>query len=249
MECIQDLIEEAKLRTVWWGICIFAVSYFLTHTSKSMLMNIPIAILLVVGMRILLNEVEFRWKVRNNRTTSYLSHLEKKQLSVNDSRLTALQPPKKWKRKINSPVVEAAIEDFINKILHDFVTNLWYSEITPDREAPELIRAIIMDVLGEVAARIKELNLIDLLTRDLVDLIGDHLDLFRRNQAAIGVDVMGTLSSEERDERLKHHLLASNELHPALISPESSAAAHGWTFGCCAETKGSSIPFGPLHCS
>lgn len=32
---------------------------------------------------------------------------------------------------------------------------------------------------------------------------------------------MGTLSSEERDERLKHHLLASKELHPALISPES----------------------------
>ena len=56
--------------------------------------------------------------------------------------------------------------------------------------------------------------------RDVVDLIGDHLDLFRRNQAAIGVDVMKTLSSEERDERLKHHLLSSKELHPALISPD-----------------------------
>lgn len=31
---------------------------------------------------------------------------------------------------------------------------------------------------------------------------------------------MGTLSSEERDEKLKHHLMASKELHPALISPE-----------------------------
>lgn len=57
--------------------------------------------------------------------------------------------------------------------------------------------------------------------RDLVDLIGNHLDLFRRNQAAIGVEVMAMLSSEERDERLKHHLMASKELHPALISPES----------------------------
>lgn len=56
--------------------------------------------------------------------------------------------------------------------------------------------------------------------RDIVDLIGDHLDLYRRNQAVIGADVMGTLSSEERDERLKHHLMASKELHPALISPE-----------------------------
>ncbi|KAG6421505.1 hypothetical protein SASPL_118059 [Salvia splendens] len=221
MESIQDLIEEAKLRTVWWSLCIFAVSYFLTHSSKSMLMNIPIAILLVSGLRILLNEVEFRWKVWNNRTASYLSHLEKKQLSVNDSRLTTPPPPKKWKRKIDSPPVEAAIEDFVNKLLHDFVTDLWYSEITPDREAPELIYAIVMDVLGEVSARIKELNLVDLLTRDVVDLIGEHLDLFRRNQAAIGADVMGTLSSEERDERLKHHLLVSKELHPALISPES----------------------------
>lgn len=44
--------------------------------------------------------------------------------------------------------------------------------------------------------------------RDIVDLIGDHLDLFRRNQAAIGVEVMAMLSSEERDERLKHHLMA-----------------------------------------
>ncbi|KAK6159416.1 hypothetical protein DH2020_006730 [Rehmannia glutinosa] len=219
MDSLQDLIEEAKLRTVWWILCIFAVSYFLTHTSKSMLMNIPIAILLVSGLRILFNEVEFRWKVRNNRPTSYLSHLEKKQLSVNDSRLTTLPPPQKWKRKIDSPVVEAAMEDFINKLLHDFVIDLWYS-ILRDKEAPELIHAIVMDVLGEVSARVKELNLVDLLTRDVVDLIGDHLDLFRRNQTAIGVDVMGTLSSEERDERLKHHLMASKELHPALISPE-----------------------------
>lgn len=51
-------------------------------------------------------------------------------------------------------------------------------------------------------------------------MIGDHIDLFRRNQAAIGRDVMGTLSSDERDEKLKHHLMTSKELHPALISPE-----------------------------
>ncbi|KAF6160585.1 hypothetical protein GIB67_019525 [Kingdonia uniflora] len=55
----------------------------------------------------------------------------------------------------------------------------------------------------------------------MVDLIGNHFDLYRRNQAIIGVEVMGTLSLEERDERLKHHLVASKELHPALISPES----------------------------
>ncbi|KAL4588767.1 hypothetical protein LXL04_001662 [Taraxacum kok-saghyz] len=221
METLQDLIEEAKLRTVWWALCIFAVSYFLAHTSKSMWMNVPIAILMVSCSRILLNEVEFRWKTRKTRPPTYLSHLEKKQLSVNDSRLSTLPAPSKWKRKVDSPMVESAMEDFINKLLQDFVVDLWYSDITPDKEAPELMRSIIMDVLAEISARVKSTNLVDLLTRDVVDLVGVHLELFRKNQAAIGVEVMVTLSSEERDERLKHHLMASKELHPALLSPES----------------------------
>ncbi|KAK4740092.1 hypothetical protein R3W88_003789 [Solanum pinnatisectum] len=221
MESLQDLIEEVKVRAVWWGLCIFAVCYFLTHTSTSMWMNLPIALLLVAGSRILFNEVEFRWKVRNVRPPTYLTHLEKKQLSVNDSRLSTSPPTLKWKRKIGSPLVEAAAEEFIDKVLHDFVIDLWYSDITPDKEAPELIHEIIMDVLGEISGRVKGINLVELLTRDVVDLVGVHLDLFRRNQTAIGVDVMGTLSSEERDERLKHHLLVSKELHPALISAES----------------------------
>ncbi|PHT41960.1 hypothetical protein CQW23_20814 [Capsicum baccatum] len=221
METLQDLIEQVKVRAVWWGLCIFAVCYFLTHTSTSMWMNLPVAVLLVSGSRILFNAVDFRWKVRNVRQPTYLTHLEKKQLSVSDSRLSTSPPTLKWKRKIGSPLVEAAAEEFIGNVLRDFVIDLWYSDITPDKEAPELMHEIVMDVLGEISGRAKEINLVELLTRDVVDLVGDHLDLFRRNQAAIGVDVMGTLSSEERDERLKHHLLVSKELHPALISAES----------------------------
>lgn len=130
-----------------------------------MWMNVPIAILLVSGSRILLNEVEFRWKIKKMKPQTYLSHLEKKQLSVNDSRLTTLPPPPKWKRKVDSPVVEAAMEDFVNKLLQDFVVDLWYTDITPDKEGPELIRAIIMDALAEISARVKNINLVDLLTR------------------------------------------------------------------------------------
>ncbi|XP_028777081.1 uncharacterized protein LOC114733751 isoform X2 [Neltuma alba] len=221
LNTIYDLIEEAKVRTVWWALSIFAITYFLTHTSKSMWMNVPISILLVSALRILLNKVEFRWKVKPPRSQTYLSHLEKRQFSPNDPHLSTPPPPAKWKRKIDSPVVEAAASDFIDKILKDFVIDLWYSDITPDQEFPQHIHAIIMDALGEISGRLKEINLVDLLTRDIVDLVSDHLDLFRRNQALIGVDVMLTLSSEERDERLKYHLLNSKELHPALVSPES----------------------------
>ncbi|XP_038706536.1 uncharacterized protein LOC120002048 isoform X2 [Tripterygium wilfordii] len=211
METIQDLIEEAKVRTLWWAL----------YTSSSMLMNLPISILFVLALRILGNEVQFSWKARTAHRQTYLSHLEKKQLSMNDSRPSTAPLPPKWKRKIDSPIVEAAITDFINKILKDFVIDLWYSDITSDREAPQLMHAVIMDAIGEISGRVKETNLVDLLTKDVVDLVGDHLDLFRRNQAAVGIEVMGTLSSEERDERLKYYLSASKELHPALISPES----------------------------
>ncbi|KAF8405116.1 hypothetical protein HHK36_010014 [Tetracentron sinense] len=220
METLQDLIEEAKIRTVFWALCIFAVTYILSHTSKSMWANIPISIILVSALRVISYEVEFRWRVSPIRRQTYLSHLEKKKLSVNDPRLSTVPPSSKWKKKIDSPLVEAAVDEFINKILQEFVIDLWYSEITPDMESPEQIRLLITDVVSEISGRVKEINLVDLLTRDLVDLIGDHLDLYRRNQSAIGVEVMGTLSSKERDERLKHHLMASKELHPALLSPE-----------------------------
>ncbi|KAL5714439.1 hypothetical protein ACHQM5_016403 [Ranunculus cassubicifolius] len=220
MHTLQDLIEEAKVRTVWWALCIFAITYFLSHTSKSMWTNLPIAILLLCALRVLSHKVDFHWRVRPVLRQTYLSHLEKKQLSVDDPRLSNGPSSSKRKRRIDSPIVEAAVNEFISKILQDFVSDLWYSTITPDKEGPEQMRLLISDALGEISGRIKDINLVDLLTRDVVDLVGKHLELFRRNQSAIGVEVMGTLSLEERDERLKHHLLASNELHPALKSPD-----------------------------
>ncbi|CAL9093723.1 unnamed protein product [Musa acuminata var. zebrina] len=221
METLQDLIEEAKVRTVCWAICVFAISYFLSHTSKSMWTNVPISVLILVAFRVLSYDVELRWRVRPVPKQTYLSHLEKKQLRLEDSRLSTVVPTSRWKRKFDSPLVEAAVEEFINKILQDFVIDLWYSSISPDKEAPELIRSFVLDVLGEISGRVKQINLVDLLTRDLIDLVGNQLDLYRKNQSEIGVNVMITLSSEERDEKLKRHLMASKELHPALFSPES----------------------------
>ncbi|KAJ0976610.1 hypothetical protein J5N97_012084 [Dioscorea zingiberensis] len=220
MANLKDLVEEFKVRTVYWAICIFAISYFLSHTSKSMWTNIPMSALILSAVRYLSYEVELRWKVQPVCHQTHLAQLEKKQLSLDDSCLSSAPAIPRWRRKIDSPPVEAAFDELISKILQDFVVDLWYSSVTPDKEAPELIHAIILDALGEISERIKEINLVDLLTRDMVDVIGKHLDLFRKIQAEIGVDDMGILSSEERDARLKCQLMASKELHPALVSPE-----------------------------
>lgn len=220
MGSVDDLIEEAKVRTVAWALGIFAISYFLTHTSKSMWTNVPMSILILAFLRYVSFKVEFRWRSQPVPKQTYLSQASKRQLSANDHRISTVPPVSRWRRKVDSPAVEAAFESFIDNVLRDFVMDLWYSSITPDREAPELIRGLILHALGEVSGRAKEMNLVDLLTRDMSDLIGKHVDIFRKNQSQIGVDVMGTLSSEERDERLKQHLIVSQELHPALLSSE-----------------------------
>ena len=55
----------------------------------------------------------------------------------------------------------------------------------------------------------------------MVDLVGTHFQLYRRMKAKIGPDIIGSLSTEERDEKLKHAMMSSRELHPALISPDA----------------------------
>ena len=84
-----------------------------------MLMNLPISVLIVCALRMLSNEVEISWKVKARHPQTYLSLLEKKQLSVNDSRLSNASAPQKWKRKIDSPIVESAISSSIKELDQD----------------------------------------------------------------------------------------------------------------------------------
>nr|GEX80609.1 Phox-associated domain-containing protein [Tanacetum cinerariifolium] len=51
---------------------------------------------------------------------------------------------------------------------------MWCSNITLDKEAPQLIHGIIMDNLAEIYTR-----------ADVADVVGDHSELFRKSQAAI----------------------------------------------------------------
>lgn len=71
----------------------------------------------------------------------------------------------KWRRKVNSPVVEAAIDRFTRHLVSEWVTDLWYSRITPDKDGPEELVQIINNVLGEISIRARDINLINLLTR------------------------------------------------------------------------------------
>ncbi|KAA8540412.1 hypothetical protein F0562_024669 [Nyssa sinensis] len=99
--------------------------------------------------------------------------------------------------------------------------DLWYSRMTPDRQGPEELVQIMNDVFGELSCRMKNINLIDLLTRDIINLICTHLELFRANQAKIVKQQVGLLTLERRDMELKFVLASENKLHPALFSAEA----------------------------
>lgn len=70
-----------------------------------------------------------------------------------------------WRKKVDSPPVEAAIEQFTRHLISEWVVDLWYSRITSDRDGPEELVEIMNDVIGEISSRARDINLIDLVTR------------------------------------------------------------------------------------
>jgi sorting nexin-13 len=70
-----------------------------------------------------------------------------------------------WRSKVNSPPVEAAFDQFTRHLITEWVTDLWYSRVTPDKNGPEELISIVNSVLGEISSRARNINLITLLTR------------------------------------------------------------------------------------
>ncbi|XP_075112372.1 uncharacterized protein LOC107797999 isoform X1 [Nicotiana tabacum] len=215
---VRDLIEEAKKRIVILLLCVNGLSY-MSLTSSSVFVNLPAAALLIVILRYLSLDFDARIKAVTYKSKSSSSNgsIQKKQLEGPK----AVNETSDWRKKVDSPIVEDAIDHFTRHIVSEWVTDLWYSRITSDRQGPEELVQIINDVLGEISYRMRSINLIDLLTRDVVNLICTHLELFRTSKIRIEKKHSRSLTIEERDLELKLVLAADDKLHPALFSPEA----------------------------
>ncbi|KAF5453145.1 hypothetical protein F2P56_028074 [Juglans regia] len=215
---VWELVEEGKKRFVVLIICVAGLSYLMSLTSSSVWVNLPAAASLIIGLRYISLDFDMRRKA-----AAYNS---------NPSSANALPPkiplelPKnvensEWRSKVDSPVVEDAIDHFTRHLVSEWVTDFWYSRLTPDKEGPEELLNIVNGVLGEISARTRNINLIDLLTRDLINLVCIHLELFRATQVKIEKQHSGSLTIEHREILLRHILANENKLHPALFSPEA----------------------------
>ncbi|KAM7255616.1 hypothetical protein ACFE04_008514 [Oxalis oulophora] len=215
---MKDLAEEGKKRIVILLICLIGLSYLMSLTSSSVWDNLPAAAALIILLRYFTLDFEMKKKAAsyNSKPPSANTLSQKKPLLY-----PKRADPSEWKKKVNSPVVEDAINRFTRHLVSEWVTDLWYSRLTPDKEGPEELEQIVNGVLGEISARMRNVNLIDLLTRDLITIMCNNLELFRTTQAKLDKQQLSLLSTEHRDMEHKCVLASENKLHPALFSAES----------------------------
>ncbi|KAF9690003.1 hypothetical protein SADUNF_Sadunf01G0150800 [Salix dunnii] len=209
-----DQLRHVNSLILWASRLPFSV------TSSSVWVNLPAAATLIILLRYFTLDYEMRKKAAayNNKPASTKSSTMPQNKSPE---LTRVVEKSDWRRKVNSPVVEDAIDHFTRHLVSEWVADLWYSRLTPDKEGPEELVQLMNGVLGEFSSRMRNINLIDLLTRDLINLICTHLELFRASQAKIEKQQSGLLTIEQRDKELRLVLATENKLHPALFSAEA----------------------------
>ncbi|XP_057773048.1 uncharacterized protein LOC130992439 isoform X2 [Salvia miltiorrhiza] len=216
---VRDLVEEAKKRTVFLIVSVVGLSYLMSLTSSSVLVNLPAALLLIIILRYLSLDMDIRRKTATYKSKQTSANISSKKNPLKGLRIETERSD--WKHNVNSPVVEDAIDQFSRHIVSEWVTDLWYSRITPDRQGPEELVVIMNGVIGVISNRMRNVNLIDLLTRDIIRIVCRRLELFRATKIKIERHQSRFLTVEERDIELKSLLAAENKLHPILFSAEA----------------------------
>lgn len=156
------MLAICDVRGVCFLVMELSVLVFISVTSSNVLVNLPAAASLIVILRYLSLDYDMRRKTAayNNRPPPANNALQRKPVPLPNT-----VGRSEWRRKVNSPVVEDAIENFTRHLVSEFVTDLWYSRLTPDKQGPEELVCIVNSVIGELSARLRNINLIDLLTR------------------------------------------------------------------------------------
>lgn len=131
-------------------------------TSSSVLVNLPAAASLIILVRYFSLDFEMRRKAAMYKSKPAIGNTPTSVKPLDSPKATK-RPD--WRRKVSSPVVEDAMDQFTKHLISEWVTDLWYSRLTPDKQGPEELGQIINGVLGEISHRMRKINLIDLLTR------------------------------------------------------------------------------------
>ncbi|CAI7784949.1 unnamed protein product [Closterium sp. NIES-53] len=166
---VQELVEEIRSRGLLLIVAAVLLAYAMSLTSPSLLLNLPVALGILAVARWLMLEVQARANASLPRVHYEQVHAPFQPITSADALPRPSEPA--GLALVGSPLVEASLDEFVRSIIRDFVTNQFYAYLTPDREMPEELRCVLLAVLGEVARRAKRVNLVALLTRDVVGAV------------------------------------------------------------------------------
>lgn len=131
-------------------------------TSSSVWVNLPVSVSLIIFIRYLSFGLDIRKRsVASSKQASVKQASHKISIDLPKS----LREKSNWRTKVNSPEVEEAIDHFTRHLISEWIIDLWYSRITPDKGGPEELVQIVNGALAEISARARNVNLVHLITR------------------------------------------------------------------------------------
>ncbi|KAI5016507.1 hypothetical protein ZWY2020_006358 [Hordeum vulgare] len=149
---VRDLAEKGKKRAVLLLVFAFGLAFLMSLTSSSVWINFPFAISLIVLFPYLSLDYDFRRKSKTATDHGTSRPIAKtKSIELRKPSTDKKSGSTGWRSKVNSPPVEAAFEQFTRHLVTEWVTDLWYSRITPDKDGPEELISIVNSVLGEIS--------------------------------------------------------------------------------------------------
>lgn len=143
-----------------FSIPLFLFSF--SVTSSSVWVNLPAAVAIIIFCLYLSRDLDIR---RRSTASDKLSLVDEFTQKKSVELLKFSLEKSDWRKKVDSPPVEASIEQFTRHLISEWVVDLWYSRITSDRDGPEELVEIMNGVIGEISSRARDINLIDLVTR------------------------------------------------------------------------------------
>jgi len=81
---------------------------------------------------------------------------------------------------MSAPGASAELDALITKIVSEFITELWFKNLSADPQFPAETRRLILTFCGALAPRIRGVNLGALLVRDVCEVLTEQLDVYRR---------------------------------------------------------------------
>lgn len=122
---------------------------------------------------------------------------------------------KTWMEMVGCDELVKSWDEFSRLVTKDFITDLFYSYITPDDELPANTVRALHNVLGELALRTRHVNIASLILKDLIALIEQHIEQYRKTAKAVGNREWGGMTEEAQEKAFENHLEETGILHPA----------------------------------